>query len=50
MFFSITAEKEGFVMTRDTNSKDVVFLARKLAEINVEVIDTDGGEPLQVSF
>ncbi|XP_058808695.1 BOS complex subunit NOMO1 [Phymastichus coffea] len=40
--YSITAVKEGFVLTQDTNAKDYKFLARKLAEINVEVVDTDG--------
>ncbi|OXU24420.1 hypothetical protein TSAR_002763 [Trichomalopsis sarcophagae] len=45
--YSVTAEKEGFVFTRDTTTKEYTFLARKLAEINVEVVDLAGRTPLQ---
>lgn len=44
-FFSVTAEKEGYVMTGpDAHSN---FNAHKLAEVIVEVVDTADG-PLQV--
>ena len=46
--YSIAAEKESFVFSRDANAKEYKFLARKLAEINVEVVDAQGETPLQV--
>ncbi|XP_011500341.1 PREDICTED: nodal modulator 3 [Ceratosolen solmsi marchali] len=45
--YSITAEKEGFILTRDHKLQDYKFLARKLAEINVKVIDASESIPLQ---
>lgn len=45
-FFSVTAEKEGYILT-GPNSKGE-FNAHKLAEVIVTVKDKSNGMPLQV--
>ncbi|KAL7295888.1 hypothetical protein TKK_0010932 [Trichogramma kaykai] len=45
--YSIEAKKEGYVLKHDDGSTGYKFLARKLAEINVQAIDVAGSVPLQ---
>lgn len=48
MIFSVTAEKEGYILT-GPNSKGE-FNAHKLAEVIVTVKDKSNGMPLQVIY
>ncbi|KAJ8672759.1 hypothetical protein QAD02_004019 [Eretmocerus hayati] len=45
--YSVTAEKEGYILTLDSTLREYKFLARKLAEIIVGVIDATGSTSLQ---
>ncbi|XP_014218232.1 nodal modulator 1 [Copidosoma floridanum] len=45
--YVVVAKKDGYIITRDANSNNYNFLVRKLAEINVQVVDAADSIPLQ---